>query len=186
MTTSLQTQAPAVGQLQLSPIQVTPEYLREWNESCRDFVCLSRDGELLRPTLYRVGGIGTRDIKGRPYFMLLKYVEAAYSQEFMRSVKSTSDPKHLEGRWVILNQHGEEKVEFKRFDSPYLVKDSCLYSLDRTYYNIETGECYGRTMSSVLESQEFIFLDLSYEKDVSKRGVLKINKKTGATELFPG
>lgn len=183
-TTTLQRQA-GPGVLALAPIQVNDNYRREWQILSGDFQCLTKDGELLRNTLYRVGGIGTNQIAGKPYFMLLKHVEAEYSPEFMRDIKSSNSPKHLESRWVIIDQYGEEKVEFKKFDSPYLVKDSCLYSLDRSYYNIETGYCYGQTSNTPLVSKEFIFLDLGYGTEPTKRGVLRIHKQTGETKLFP-
>ena len=37
--------------LQLSSIQVNQNYLNEWNNNSNDFVCLTKNGELLRPTL---------------------------------------------------------------------------------------------------------------------------------------
>ena len=35
--------------LQLSPIQVNQDYLNEWNNNNNDFVCLTKNGELLIP-----------------------------------------------------------------------------------------------------------------------------------------
>lgn len=169
--------------LQLSPISINKDYCKEWNIKQEDYVCLTRNGELLRPTLYRVGGMGTPKLGVDNYFMLIKHVEAYYSEEILRMSKST-DPKHLEGRWCILDKDGNEKIEFKRsLDYPYLVKDSCIYSIGRNYYNIETGEYYGNSIIS-MDSNEFLFLDNRFEKDKSKCGVMKINKKNGTWELF--
>lgn len=187
--TALQT---AVGDnsLQLSPIQVKPEYLDEWNENSRDFVCLTRNGELVSNTLYRVGGIGTKDIKDKRYFMLLKHVEAYYSADIMKQSRkydknNTKSNKHLASRWCILDSNGVEKfVAADSIHSPYLVKDSCIYSVNRKYYNIETQELYCEAYTA-MESAGYLFLDNQFDKDKSKRGVMKVDKATGTWELFP-
>ncbi len=172
----------ATGVLQLSSINPSVDYRKEWNVDMKDFVCLTRDGELVSDSLYRVGGLNAPDLLKDEYFMLIKYVEAFYPEHILRMAKST-DPKHLEGRWCIIDKHGVEKVEFEQFKSPYLINDSCIYSIDHNYYNIETGEFYGNAYTSI-SSDEFIFLDNQFDKDKSKRGVMKINKKTGKFEIF--
>ena len=167
--------------LQFSAIKVKPEYMEKWNERSTDFILLSRNGEPIRNTLYRIGGLNTPRLNTAPYFMLLKHVEAFYDDTI------TKDPKrkpHLESRWVILDREGNEKVEFKQFASPYWVENSVLYSLDQNYYNIETGYHYGKSYHT-LTSDDFVFIENHYDKDVSRRGVLKINKKDGTFELFP-
>ncbi len=180
----------AVGcsDLQLSPIQVNQDYLNEWNDNSNDFVCLTKNGELISNSLYRVGGFGA-DIK-QDYFMLLKYVEAIYDYDFIKkcypnkSIKELElQRKHLEGLWCIIDKNGIEKKVFDEFKTPYLTKDSCIYSIDSNYYNIETGEHYGYSSSS-FQSKEFLFLDNRFEKDKSKCGVMKINKKDGSYEVF--
>lgn len=174
--------------LQLSPIRVNQDYLNEWNNNSNDFVCLTKNGELISKSLYRVGGFGG-DIK-QDYFMLLKYVEAIYDYDFIKKCypnKSRKElelqRKHLEGRWCIIDKNGIEKKEFDKFKTPYIKKGSCLYSIENNYYNIETGEFYCNSSKS-MESSEFIFLENSYDKDLSKRGVMKINKKDGSWSLF--
>lgn len=175
--------------LQLSKIEVNPEYAKKWNtRNLTDFVCLTNNGELLRPTLYRVGGLNSPKVGTDRYFMLLKYVEAFYSKEILKSTskafkRKETDPRHLESRWCILDRYGNEKVEFNQFSHPYLVKNSCIYSIDKNYYNIETGFLYCYASGS-LESQDFLFLENNFDNDESKRGVLKINKKDGTFELF--
>jgi len=182
---------PHVGSsaLQLSHIQVNEEYCKEWNETKSDFVVLTKNGELIRKSLYRVGGFGC-DIK-QDYFMLLKYVEAIYDYDFIKKCypnKSRKElelqRKHLEGRWCIIDKNGIEKVVFDSFKTPYLVEESCIYSIDSNYYNIETGEHYGYSSSS-FQSKEFLFLNNRFEKDKSKCGVMKVNKKDGSYEVFP-
>jgi hypothetical protein len=37
-----------------------------------------------------------------------------------------------------------------------------------------------------MNSNEYLFLNNEYDKDESKRGVMKINKKDGTWELFSG
>jgi hypothetical protein len=176
------------GELQLSPIQLNVEYSKEWNERMGDFVCLTKNGELISNSLYRVGGFGG-DIK-QDYFMLLKYVEAIYDYDFIKKCypeKSRKElelqRKHLEGRWCILDKNGVEKKEFDQFKNPYITKGTCIYSVQSNYYNIETDEFYCYS-SKYMESSEFIFLENSYDKDLSKRGVMKINKKDGTWSLF--
>jgi len=68
--------------LQLSTIRVNSEYCEEWNESHEDFVVLTKNGELISNSLYRVGGLGG-DIT-QDYFMLLKYVESSYEIDFLK------------------------------------------------------------------------------------------------------
>ena len=84
------------------------------------------------------------------------------------------------------NNNGNEKVEFKQFEHGYLVKNSCIYKINSNYYNIETGEYYGNSSTS-MESEDFLFLDNEYTHknlDKAKLGVLKINKKDGTWEVF--
>ena len=177
--------------LQLSPIQVNKDYLKEWNENSNDFVCLTKNGELLRPTLYRVGGLNNPKLDKDRYFMLLKYVEDIYDYDFIKKCYPEKgrkelelQRKHLKGIWCILDKDGNEKIEFERnLYSPYLIKDSCIYTINSNYYNIETGEHYGYA-NSCSESKEFLFLDNKYEKDKSKCGVMKINKQDGSYEMF--
>lgn len=167
--------------LQLSQIKVDEDYCKKWNETMNDFVVLTKNGELISNSLYRVGGMGGKP-DSKNYFMLLKYVEDYYSADIMRMSKS-KDSKHLSGRWCIIDKNGIEKVVFESFKSPYLVNGSCIYSLDSKYYNIETGELYCYASTS-MQSNEFLFLENRYDDDKSKRGVMKISKKTGIWELF--
>lgn len=176
------------GDLQLSPIQVNQDYLKEWNSNYNDFVCLTRNGEPISQSLYRVGAFGA-DVK-QDYFMLIKYVEAIYDYNFIKKChpkKSRKElelqRKHLEGRWCIIDKNGIEKKEFGQFESVYIIKNSCIYSIDGNYYNIETGDFYCSPSSS-MKSSEFLFLENPYDKDLSKKGVMKINKKDGSWSVF--
>ncbi len=166
--------------LQLSKIIVNEDYRKKWNIHENDFVCLTKNGQLISNSLYRKGGLGGSIEED--YFMLLKHVEAFYTDEILRICES-KDPNHLESRWCIIDKNGIEKVEFDRFKSPYITKDSQIYSIDSNYYNIETGEFYCRSSSSMV-SGEYLFLENRWDKDESRRGVMKINKKNGSWELF--
>lgn len=172
------------GIIRFNPIKVNEDYAKKWKcERTNDFIVLTKNNEIIRDTLYRVGGIGVPKPTD-DYFLLLKYVEAYYSDEIMKMSKE-KDNKHLDGQWCILDKYGNEKVVFdKHLRSPYLVSNSCIYSTDREYYNIETGQCYSKYASDSMESSEFLFLDTKYDNDKSKRGVMKINKKDGSFELF--
>ncbi len=170
------------GCMQLSPIAIDAGYAKKWNITDRqnDYLCMTKNGQLLRPTLYRMGGLcSTSDLK-KTYFLLIKHVEAFYADSI------TKDPlrkPHMEGRWCIIDQNGDEKVEFSQFKSPHIIKNSVIYSIDQNYYNIETGAFYGHANKTV-ESTDFLFLSKEYDKDETQRGVLKINKLTGDFELF--
>lgn len=168
--------------LQLCPIQISEDYAKKWNEHMRDFLGLTNNGQLISENLYRVGGFGTTQIQGLRYFTLLKYTEAFYGKEIMERSK-TKDPKHLQGNWVIIDKYGVEKVVIPQFDSCYIVKDSCIYSIKGKYYNIETGEFYCNASTS-METSEFLFLDNKYDMDKSKRGVFKISKLDGSFEIL--
>lgn len=112
--------------------------------------------------------------------MLIKHVEAFYADSI------TKDPQrkpHLESRWCIIDKHGDEKVVFEPFKHGYVVKDSVLYTMDSKYYNIETGVLYCYAVNHC-ESSEYVFLENRFDDDKTKRGVLKIHKKTGTVELF--
>ena len=171
--------------LRFSRITLNEDYRKKWNVTLNDFICLTIGGEMLRPTLYRVGGLGPSDPQKNKYLLLIKHVEAQYSKKFMDEMgdRGSKNPRHLESKWCILDQQGNEKVEFKPFASPYLVKDSCIYSIDSKYYNIETGEFYGKCHQS-FSSTDFLFLHVPYADDESKRGVMKINKNNGSWEMF--
>lgn len=172
---------PVGGQLSetvmLKPVTLDEKYRKEWNESLTDFCHLYRNDEKVSDTLYRVGGMGGKYKDG--YIMLLKYTEAYYEDSI---TKDKSKKKHLEGLWCILDKDGNEKVVFTQFASPYL-QGGQIYCINSEYYNIETGELYCYASSS-MASEEFIFLDNKFDKDESRRGVMKINKADGSYEIF--
>lgn len=170
-------------ELQLSPIQVDPEYLKKWNESKNDFVVITRNGALVNESLYRVGGLKTDDLKAN-YFMLLKYKEAFYDKSILK-MSGNKDPKHLSGHWCILDSSGREVVEFKKFDSPYLVKNSVLYQLDHGVYDIRTNKLIAKYTHS-FQSKEFFFCT-SYTTDITEygSGIVKIRKSDASVEFFP-
>lgn len=178
--------------LQLCPIEVNEEYLKKWNVSDKEFLVLAKNGNIIRNTLYRIGGLSSGDFKKDKYIFLLKYVEAYYSKEILDMVKKSKHaskpekkrtPNYLSGRWCILDQNGNEKVVFKEHETPYMIKDSCIYKLDDKFFNIETGEQYGVDIYKYIVSDNFIFLDNPYDKD-GKNGVIVINKADGTWKLM--
>lgn len=169
------------GVLTLSPITINEDYRQKWNiHHLTDFVHLTINGNLVNNTLYRLGGLGHKEDLKNDYFMLLKHVEAFYKDNITKVKK---DKPHLESRWCILNKNGVEKVEFDSFKSPYLVKNSCIYSIDNNYFNIENGLLYCKSYDA-MTSADYLFLNNVYDDDKSKRGIMKINKKDGTWELF--
>ena len=171
-----------MDKIQLSPIQVKPDYLKKWNENCRDFFLLTLNEVPIRQTLYRKGGLNSTNPETDKYFLLLKHTEAFYSKDILEMSKST-DPRHLSSSWVIIDSKGNELFESEEYEPIYLMKNSCIYSYKRNYYNIETGESYGSTSGSI-DSENYLFVNNRFHKDISKRGVLKVNKLTGESELF--
>jgi len=172
--------------LQYSKIDINADYRAKWNIHENDFICLTRNGELVGTTLYRIGGMGDSKPNPNGYFMLLKHVEAFYDKSILDSQKKRGakvDPKYLESKWCILDKNGNEKYVQDSFRSPYLVKNSCIFSVDSKYYNIETKEFYCDTSKSI-ESEDYLFLENRYDKDKSRRGVMMINKLDGTWKLF--
>ena len=168
------------GVLRMSQIILNEDYKKKWNEHSDDFFMLTRNGEPIRDTLYRAGAMGGMK-EGQDYFMILKYTEDQYKDNI------TKDPKaknHLKAQWVILNKEGEEKVVNNQFDSMYLVSNSIIYHVGGKYYNIESGEFYCDASGSSMDSKEYLFLNNTYDNDKSRRGVMRINKKTGEYKLY--
>lgn len=182
--------------LQLNPISVNEEYLKEWNCShMNDFVVLAKNGKILRNTLYRKGGMNfTLKVGKDKYFMLLKYTEDLYDLNFINKCypkKSREEKellrKHLKHEWVILDWVGNEKITFEQFiGSPYLISSqSPIYHIENKYYNIETGYLYCNCAITSMKSSEYLFLNNNYDDDVNKRGILKIHLLDGSWEIFP-
>lgn len=167
--------------LRLVDANLSAEYKEEWKVYSESYSQLWDGTEMLRPTLYRVGGICTPKFGTDRFLQLLKYSEAYYDREIYD--KSKSSLKHLRGVWCILDAVGNEIVEFEQFATPYLVKDSCIYSLNNNYVNIETGEFYCKSYDS-MESDKFLFLDNAFDNDKTRRGIFKINKEDGTYVIF--
>jgi len=81
--------------LQFSKINIDPYYREKWNIHSNDFICLTRNGKMIRETLYRIGGLNNPNLDTDNYFMLLKHVEAFYSDDITKIKK---DKPHLESR----------------------------------------------------------------------------------------
>jgi hypothetical protein len=164
--------------LELKHVTFDDKVRKMWNIHMNDYYHLIRNRELISNTLYRVGGFGV-DLKA-DYFILLKYTEAYYDDTI---TKDKDRKPHLKNQWCILDKNGVERVIFKSFENPYLVKDSQIYTINNKYYNIETGEFYCYALKE-MESTEYLFLNSQFDENKSRRGVMKINKKDGTWELF--
>ena len=116
----------------------------------------------------------------KDYIIILKYEEALYDNSI---TKDKNKKRHLADKWCIIDRDGNEKKVFDSYASPYL-KGGVIYSENNKYYNIETGELYCESYT-YLFSDEYVFLDNAYDNDKSRRGVMKIHKKTGRYEIFP-
>jgi len=167
--------------LELRPAELTENYIKKWNVNVRDNYChLFVDGVKKSNTLYRLGGMSDLT-DGKDYYMILKYLEESYDNNITTDLKKKL---HLASHSTIIDKDGNEKVVFDRFKHPYL-QGGIIYSIDGGYYNIETGEEYCKSSSNSFDSENYIFVDNSYDlKDKNKRGVMKIDKRTGEVELF--
>ena len=163
--------------LELRPVELESKYKEKWNETRSDFLNLYLDDNKVSNTLYRVGGFGAKVKDG--YFLLLKYVENLYADNI---TKVLEDKRHLSGSWCILNEQGEEKVNFEKFRSPYL-QGGQIYVLDSNYYNIETGYMYCKSYNSALKSKNYLFVSTDYD-DRYKDGVMQINKLNGKYKIL--
>lgn len=164
--------------VELTPIELPEDYCRKWNTHERDFVQLTRYGVPINNSIYRTGMFGGKFKDG--YTLLLKYTEALYNDSITRD---EARKRHLEGIWCIVDKNGVEKVNFKKFENAYL-SGGVIYSVDRNYYNIETGELIGSS-SQTMASDDYIFLEDHFNKDTSKRGVIQIKKSDGSWQIYP-
>lgn len=179
---------PPIGSgLQLCPVEINAQYREEWQTKW-SLCCLTLDGKLVSETLYSTPGPGITPISKGNYYLLHKYVEAVYNDDIMKMAWKEDykkhNPKHHEALYVIIDKNGQEKVQFEKFQTPYLIPNSCIYILGNSYYNIETNELYAPSFKDYLDSDEFVFIKNEFDKDIKKRGVLKINKLDGSYELY--
>lgn len=165
------------GELEFAQLHIDETYAKEWNESNRDFILLTKNGKPIRNTLYRVGGLTSLPTKDDDYFMLLKYVEEYYDDVITKDPKRK---KHLAGYHTILDRYGNEMVvaDQRYFKNPHLIKGSCVYKIINDFYNIETGEHYGNSSKYII-TKNSIILEL-FQHPVA----LMINKKTGKTKII--
>ena len=82
--------------LQLSKISVNEEYAKKWNVDLNDFVCLTKNGELISNNLYRIGGLNNPNLEKDKYFMLIKHVEAIYDFDFIKQCYPNKSEKERE------------------------------------------------------------------------------------------
>jgi hypothetical protein len=55
--------------------------------------------------------------------------------------------------------------------------------MNNNFYNIESGELYCKSFTS-MGSSEFLFLDNQFDNDVSRRGVMRIDRVSGVYLIF--
>ena len=166
-----------MNKIELVPITLDVDYAKKFHERSTDFVHIYKNGEKVSDTLYRTGAFGGK--VGDKYFLMIKHIEESYDD----SITDDVDRKlHLAGHWCIIDNDGLERVVFDTYKIPYIVGE-VIYAVDNNYYNIDTLEFIANCHKS-LSSGTYLFLDLSYEKDKSERGILKINKIDGTYELF--
>lgn len=166
--------------LSLGKITLDEDYAKEWNaQHMSDFVTILKNGEILKPVLYRLGGVNFNlDVKKDRFFMLLKYNEAYYADDLMKrsGSKAPRTKKYLKDVWCIFNDKGEELYESVEYGtSPYLIKDAPIFSIGGKYYNLLTKEYLGQP-STIIKNDSFMIFDNQYEKDEKIKGIIKINR----------
>lgn len=174
-------------QLQLSKIQLDEAYCKEWNITSNDFYLLCKNNKPISYTLYRKIFLSEPNLEKDKYFILLKHTECLYSKDFIKKIYSLLTDKDLETKrkylktnYVILDSEGNEKfvTKDKECYSPYLVKNSCIFSINSYYYNIEDNYFYGYSTNTI-ETKNYLILKL-----INKSCVLQINKKTGKFKII--
>ncbi len=164
--------------IQLIPVKLSDEYRKEWNVTLNDFVSILENGHLYKKEIYRVGVLDCNVKDG--YFLLIKQVEDYYSDEITKDKKQKP---HLAGLWCILDKDGNEKyVAPDIMTHPYL-HGGLLYSVNKKLYNIETGEFYGDSQTT-MSTKKYLFLNNPYDQDHTRRGVIRVNKKTGNYKIY--
>lgn len=166
--------------LSLGKITLDENYAKEWNvHHMSDFVTILKNGEILKPVLYRLSGVNHNlDLKKDRFFMLLKYTEAYHTDDIMKRCgnKAPRTNKYLKSVWCIFNDKGEELYESIEYGtSPYLIKDAPIFSVNNKYYNLLTKEYLGQP-STIIKNDSFMIFDNQCEKDEKIKGILKINK----------
>lgn len=178
------------NKVELVPVELDAKYRKKWQATGSDFFHLYVNGKRANDSLYRVGGFGVK--LDEKYFMLLKQVESKYEDRIMEmtrdfhkknETKFDNNPRHLANCSCIVDENGVEKVVVNEFGTPYII-GGCVYTINNKYYNIETGELYCTSHSPCIKSKDFIFINNEFDDDKSKRGVLRINKHDGSTELY--
>lgn len=132
--------------LQLSNIEVNQDYLDEWNENCKDFVVLSKNGEILRNTLYRVGGLNNPKVGIDKYFMLLKYTEDLYTIDFIKKCYPKKTKKEQEKHLKHKNMNIDKMIQ--QWEEKH---SSLLNEYSKGNANNEVMQLYRSQMKNVLD-----------------------------------
>jgi hypothetical protein len=179
-------ETPYNDDIEFSPIVLTDEYAKKWNERSSDFFKIYKDGVPVSEKIYRQGGLFNKNDLNQPYFQIIRYSEALHDRKTFPK-HTTEQLRHLKPTWVIIDSKtGEEVYEFANsLDNGRIFKNSILCSYKNSIFNIKSGEKLVENLSvSSLESSEFLFVDNSFDTDKSKRGVYKIHKMTAEIEVF--
>ncbi len=163
------------SKLQFVKVELNPEY-KEKFQIDTEFVKSFKNGKLLNDSLYKIPFLsGIKD--GDKYIIINKYIESVFNKRVLDITKN-KNPNYLESTYCIIDSDGNEKVNFEPNETPYLIKNSCLYKLNNRYYNIETNYLYGESNKDVLKTKEFILIQ------VKDNEVIKINKENGSFEII--
>lgn len=174
------------GLIEFKPVTLTPEYAKKWQTNLTDYLQIYKDGKLLRPTLYRIGGIGGDWKDG--FIMVLKCEESHYSKEIMEMSEAHYKKEgleyrsnHLSNNSCIIDENGDERF-VSNSSSAYLHKGG-IYSVGGKYYNARNNELYCDSSTTII-TENFTFLHNQWDNDKTRRGVLKINHANGLYEII--
>lgn len=164
-------------------ISMDPDYAKEWHEHCTDFIMVCDElGNPMREQLYRKGGLGGHWTDG--YILLLKYVEDFYPKHILE-MSGTKDSRHLNSIWCVLDELGNEVfvADGNRLDSLYHI-GGLVFSYGDKLFRITDKYTYCESSSNTISTDNYVFIENAFDKDTTRRGVIKIDKHDGTYEII--
>lgn len=151
----------------------TEEYKNEWGIYHNDYFQIYVLGDLLSPTLYRKGGFGGKWVDG--YMQLLKCTES-------RS-KNGQNNGYLSNHNCIIDVNGKEKYYSGSVLESVYLRPGGIYVHSSKYFNVRNNLLYCESYTYMV-TKDYTFLDNKYDKDESRRGVMKISHLDGSYEII--
>jgi hypothetical protein len=154
----------------------------DFKDNTSSYSYLYKDEVQISDIVFRKGGMGGtfRDC----YCQLISYPDF--------KLKEGNHQKTSFGIHCIINLDGEIVLSEKSaFNHDIYLKKGVIAKFKDEYYNLKTGKVVAYASSDHVETEEFIWVQHSYESNYRKDsinwplGVYKINYYTGDVEFFP-